>query len=107
LDKIRNWLARRLPTRRRLIQLYAALLYNANLRGFVEGDIYTGGTKRDRMMSDTLGDYGEESRAERRRKRQAARRRKNIITVLICLLLAACICLYLLLSRMQKRGKEE
>jgi len=46
LDKIRNWLARRLPTRRRLIQLYAALLYNANLRGFVEGDIYTGGTKR-------------------------------------------------------------
>ena len=42
-------------------------------------------------MSDTLGDYGEESRAERRRKRQAARRRKNIITVLICLLLAALI----------------
>lgn len=26
---------------------------------------------------------------------------------MICLLLAACICLYLLLSRMQKRGKEE
>ena len=33
------------PSTRRLVQLYAALLYNANLKGFVEGDIYQGGTK--------------------------------------------------------------
>ena len=30
---------------RRLVQLYAALLYNANLRGFVDGHIYTGNLK--------------------------------------------------------------
>lgn len=36
---------RYLPTKRRLIQLYAALLYNANLKGFVSGKIYTGSTK--------------------------------------------------------------
>ena len=30
---------------RRLIQLYSALLYNAHLRGFAEGEIYTGPTK--------------------------------------------------------------
>ena len=35
----------RLPFRRRLIQLYAAILYNAHIRGFIEGDIYTGGGK--------------------------------------------------------------
>ena len=45
MAKVKNWLAEHLPTRRRLIQLYAALLYNAHLRGFVEGEIYTGGTK--------------------------------------------------------------
>ena len=31
--------------KRRLIQLYAALLFNAHLRGFIEGEIYTGKTK--------------------------------------------------------------
>ena len=35
----------RLPFRRRLIQVYAALLYNAHLRGFIEGEIYTGSGK--------------------------------------------------------------
>ena len=30
---------------RRLVQLYAALLYNANLKGFVDGHIYTGKLK--------------------------------------------------------------
>ena len=34
-----------LPTQRRLIQLYAALLYNAHLKGFIKGDIYTGPAK--------------------------------------------------------------
>ena len=33
------------PTKRRLIQLYSALLYNAHVRGFIKGEIYTGNTK--------------------------------------------------------------
>lgn len=38
------WRAHR-PTKRRLIQVYAALLYNAHAKGFVKGDIYTGALK--------------------------------------------------------------
>ena len=38
------WQAHR-PTTRRLVQLYAALLQNAHLKGFAEGKIYTGPTK--------------------------------------------------------------
>ena len=38
------WQAHR-PTRRRLIQLYSALLHNAFLRGFITGDIYRGSAK--------------------------------------------------------------
>ncbi len=34
-----------LPTQRRLVQLYAALLYNAHAKGFISGNIYTGGAK--------------------------------------------------------------
>ena len=34
-----------LPSQRRLIQLYAALLYNAHARGFIQGEIYTGPMK--------------------------------------------------------------
>ena len=33
------------PGTRRLVQLYAALLYNANLKGFIDGHIYTGNLK--------------------------------------------------------------
>lgn len=33
------------PSTRRLIQLYSALLYNAHLKGFAEGQIYTGPLK--------------------------------------------------------------
>lgn len=33
------------PAPRRLVQLYAALLYNAHVRGFIEGKIYTGPAK--------------------------------------------------------------
>jgi len=40
-----NWLKSHLPTQRRLIQLYAALLYNAHIKGFIQGDIYTGASK--------------------------------------------------------------
>lgn len=34
-----------LPTRRRIIQLYTALLFNANWKGFSSGSIYKGNTK--------------------------------------------------------------
>ena len=33
------------PGTRRLVQLYAALLYNANLKGFIDGHIYSGNLK--------------------------------------------------------------
>ncbi len=33
------------PSTRRLIQLYSALLYNAHLRGFIDGEIYMGKAK--------------------------------------------------------------
>lgn len=35
----------RRPATRRLVQLYAALLYNANLKGFIDGHIYSGNLK--------------------------------------------------------------
>ena len=35
----------RIPTTRRFVQLYTAVLYNAHIRGFAEGRIYTGKTK--------------------------------------------------------------
>ncbi len=41
----KSWLIRHKPSKRRLIQVYAALLYNANIKGFATGQIYTGGTK--------------------------------------------------------------
>lgn len=34
------------PTKRKLIQLYAALLFNANFKGFSSGNIYQGKTKK-------------------------------------------------------------
>lgn len=43
--KIKNWFVNHAPSKRRLIQVYAALLYNANIKGFVQGRIYTGATK--------------------------------------------------------------
>ncbi len=44
-SKIKTWLINHKPTRRRIIQLYVALLTNANLKGFVTGKIYRGATK--------------------------------------------------------------
>lgn len=41
----KQWLADHKPTRRRIIQLYAALLTNANLKGFTNGKIYQGSIK--------------------------------------------------------------
>ena len=45
MAKIQNWWQAHRPTTRRLVQLYAALLQNAHLRGFAEGKIYTGPVK--------------------------------------------------------------
>ena len=45
MGKIESWWHDHRPSTRRLVQLYAALLYNAHLRGFVDGKIYTGVTK--------------------------------------------------------------
>ena len=45
MDKLRAWWSAHRPSKRRLVQLYCALLYNANLKGFAEGQIYTGSTK--------------------------------------------------------------
>lgn len=41
-QKIRNII----PTRRKLIQLYCALLFNVNFKGFISGNIYKGDTKK-------------------------------------------------------------
>lgn len=43
--KFKKWISAHLPTKRRLIQLYAALLFNANLKGFGKGRIYQGNAK--------------------------------------------------------------
>lgn len=40
-----GWLKDHAPTRRRIVQLYVALLYNANIKGFINASIYTGKTK--------------------------------------------------------------
>ena len=44
--KIKDWFVRHKPTKRRIIQVYAALLYNANIKGFFNGQIYKGSTKK-------------------------------------------------------------
>ena len=45
MKKIMTWLKAHKPSKRKLIQLYAALLFNANLKGFATGDIFKGSTK--------------------------------------------------------------
>ncbi len=42
---IKQWWAAHKPSKRRLIQLYAALLFNANIKGFANGRIYKGSLK--------------------------------------------------------------
>ena len=42
---IAAWIKRHCPNKRRLAQLYSALLFNAHMEGFVTGRIYTGGLK--------------------------------------------------------------
>ncbi len=43
--KLKNWWNAHKPTKRRWVQLYSALLFNANVKGFVNGQIYRGPTK--------------------------------------------------------------
>ena len=46
--KVGQWFKRHAPTKRRLIQIYTALLFNANIKGIFSGGtniIYTGGVK--------------------------------------------------------------
>ncbi len=43
--KIKNWFKNHKPTKRRLIQVYSALLFNANIKGFFNGQIYRGPIK--------------------------------------------------------------
>ena len=45
LVKIKNFFLKLIPTKRRLIQLYSALLYNANIKGFISGKIFEGDSK--------------------------------------------------------------
>ena len=43
--KLKQWWRAHRPTKRRIIQLYAALLFNANIKGFATGKIYKGSFK--------------------------------------------------------------
>ena len=42
----KEWLIAHKPSKRKLIQVYAALLYNANIKGFINGSIYTSETTK-------------------------------------------------------------
>ncbi len=42
IDKIKKYA----PTKRKIIQLYMAVLFNANIKGFISGNIYKGDTKK-------------------------------------------------------------
>ena len=42
---LKNYISAHRPTKRRIIQLYSALLFNANLKGFKTGKIYRGSLK--------------------------------------------------------------
>ncbi len=45
MGKVLNKLKNLIPSKRKLIQLYSALLFNANIKGFFNGSIYQGGSK--------------------------------------------------------------
>lgn len=55
LSDIKQKLAALMPSKRKLIQLYAALLVNANVKGFVTGQIYKGPLKN--VCAPGLGCY--------------------------------------------------
>ncbi len=43
--KVKKFIVDHAPTKRRLIQVYSALLFNSYLKGYITGDIFTGVTK--------------------------------------------------------------
>ncbi len=45
MSKFKDAIKKILPSKRKLIQLYSALLFNANLKGFANGEIYKGPLK--------------------------------------------------------------
>ena len=45
MASIIRWIKAHWPSQRRLVQLYAAVLYNAHVKGFIRGEIYTGPAK--------------------------------------------------------------
>jgi len=45
MEKVKAFFKKYWPTKRKWMQLYFALLFNANLKGFVTGNIYQGNTK--------------------------------------------------------------
>ncbi|MDE7301098.1 MAG: redoxin domain-containing protein [Clostridia bacterium] len=45
-QRAKEWLITHKPSKRRLIQVYAALLYNANIKGFITGNIYQSETTK-------------------------------------------------------------
>ncbi len=45
MKKIKTFFINLIPTKRRLIQIFAALLYNANIKGFISGEIFDGVSK--------------------------------------------------------------
>ncbi|MBQ8545497.1 MAG: 4Fe-4S binding protein [Clostridia bacterium] len=44
-NKLLGALKKLIPSKRRLIQLYAALLFNANIKGYIQGNMYQGNDK--------------------------------------------------------------
>lgn len=46
MKKISEKIKRLIPSKRKIIQLYAAVLFNANLKGFGSGNIFKGNTKQ-------------------------------------------------------------
>ena len=46
MTKVMNTIKKWMPTKRKIMQLYFAVLFNANLKGFVTGNIYQGSTKK-------------------------------------------------------------
>ena len=45
LSKIKSFFIKIKPSKRKIIQVYSALLFNANIKGFVTGEIFKGDSK--------------------------------------------------------------
>lgn len=45
MKKLKQFFIKIKPSKRKLIQLYAALLYNANIKGYITGEIFKGNSK--------------------------------------------------------------